>query len=853
MYQCGILKHQGLAVIGAGFAGLTAAAYAAIHGTRVSVFERNKPLARFERSSRFIHPRIYDWPKDGWDITEAQLPVLNWKAGQASTVVRQVLDEFKLVENHFAVEVTNGITIRQNDIFGKSRDVYLKTNQGVIKYDALIIATGFGEEQRRPEMLAQLSHISDFEQYWDLSPATVGMDPTRDEIVVVGSGDGALADLIGLAGLSSKGLPEKERLLIYSGDYTSLLTLVDKHDLDIVRRLESRIVPLRGAGVPPSNREYQAVAEAIADKLEFNLQPTCKVITMVGRHEGLDLLGTYAANRFLFCAAYRKCQVKYVKTYASDESDFGPRFAFTRNGPFRKIGENKWILERPGPADPSQCHFRGMSSSGADSIIATLSLTERPVSSSWSQCSPWKDAQVEFTDKRKLPSLPRLSISSEWADSVIQRALYKESLEKRRGKDRAIKCLTGLFRLYALLFERIIVTDANLIDGALLSKVIKRLDTKDRQVIVGYCRDSTNIDQAAINFLTKEETTEQGVKCREFADVEISSYVPRDENELSNLRKDAVGIVLGEKPAIDNLFELSNRCKLFEPIRSNIDILTDEGKEPIIRLSTFTKGLWSLIPQSSLFDAVGRHPIQFDSGYLSGLGAEPRTLMPPINENSGALLGPLIAKHLPSGASSDSVVSKVESFESPVLPSRTEVYKHLRKVSGVNADVFDFEKQPTWVTTIACWYNAAYNKAIAKKNGASAYDILWVNPIYSFALPKSVHASTIDIYEIGSYARHKWNTKRSQLEGPVRQWRLGEITLLSAIEGLSSGTKSHELKKNSTSHLKNQLDAFLIGKLDVTELINPLSEDHSPQRAIVFQYRNDGDEVFQPISAILIE
>jgi hypothetical protein len=312
-----------------------------------------------------------------------------------------------------------------------------------------------------------------------------------------------------------------------------------------------------------------------------------------------------------------------------------------------------------------------MSSSGADSIIATLSLTERPVSSSWSQCSPWKDAQVEFTDKRKLPSLPRLSISSEWADSVIQRALYKESLEKRRGKDRAIKCLTGLFRLYALLFERIIVTDANLIDGALLSKVIKRLDTKDRQVIVGYCRDSTNIDQAAINFLTKEETTEQGVKCRKFADVEISSYVPRDENELSNLRKDAVGIVLGEKPAIDNLFELSNRCKLFEPIRSNIDILTDEGKEPIIRLSTFTKGLWSLIPQSSLFDAVGRHPIQFDSGYLSGLGAEPRTLMPPINENSGALLGPLIAKHLPSGASSDSVVSKVESFESPVLPSRT--------------------------------------------------------------------------------------------------------------------------------------------------------------------------------------
>jgi hypothetical protein len=423
---------------------------------------------------------------------------------------------------------------------------------------------------------------------------------------------------------------------------------------------------------------------------------------------------------------------------------------------------------------------------------------------------------------------------------------------KWRRKNRAIKCLAGLFRLYALLFERIIVTDANLIDGALLSKVIKRLDAKDRQVIVGYCRN-TKIDEAAINFLTRELTTEQGVKYRKFANVEISSYVPKDENELNNLRNDAEGIVLGEKSPTDNLVELSKRCKLFEPIRSNIATLTDGGNKAIINLSTFTKGLWSLIPQSSLFDVVGRHPIQFDSRYLSGLDADARTLMPPIKENSGALLGPMIAKHLPSGARSESVAYKVESFELPVLPSRTAVYEHLRKVSGINADVFDFEKQPTWVSTVACWYNAAYNKAIAKKNGASAYDILWVNPIYSFALPKSVVARTIDIYEIGSYEPDEWNAKRFKLQKPIRQWRLGEITLLNAIKGLSSGAKSHDLHKKSTSDLKNQLDAFLQGKLEVTELINPLPEDHSPQRAIVFQYRNKSDKAFQPISAVLIE
>jgi hypothetical protein len=44
--------------------------------------------------SRWLHPHIYDWPREGSESGVAMLPVLNWTAARASDVVVQVLTEW---------------------------------------------------------------------------------------------------------------------------------------------------------------------------------------------------------------------------------------------------------------------------------------------------------------------------------------------------------------------------------------------------------------------------------------------------------------------------------------------------------------------------------------------------------------------------------------------------------------------------------------------------------------------------------------------------------------------------------------------------------------------------------------
>src|SRR5687768_1769300 len=77
-----------VAVIGAGAGGLMAAAAAGVCGWRVSVFEINpNPLDLIGPSRlRWLHPHIYDWPREESERAEAGLPFLDWKEGIAGDV-----------------------------------------------------------------------------------------------------------------------------------------------------------------------------------------------------------------------------------------------------------------------------------------------------------------------------------------------------------------------------------------------------------------------------------------------------------------------------------------------------------------------------------------------------------------------------------------------------------------------------------------------------------------------------------------------------------------------------------------------------------------------------------------------
>lgn len=90
-----------VAVVGGGFAGLTAAAGLLRKGVKhVSIFERRATLLPLQQGSdaRWVHPHIYEWPNAGSELPSAALPLLNWNAGRASDVVVQVLSEWERVK-----------------------------------------------------------------------------------------------------------------------------------------------------------------------------------------------------------------------------------------------------------------------------------------------------------------------------------------------------------------------------------------------------------------------------------------------------------------------------------------------------------------------------------------------------------------------------------------------------------------------------------------------------------------------------------------------------------------------------------------------------------------------------------
>src|SRR5262245_5070152 len=87
-----------IAIIGGGFAGLTAAAALIKKGVHadINIFEQRDTLLPLQHGSdtRWLHPRIYNWPADDSESAVADLPLLNWTAARASDVAAQILLEW---------------------------------------------------------------------------------------------------------------------------------------------------------------------------------------------------------------------------------------------------------------------------------------------------------------------------------------------------------------------------------------------------------------------------------------------------------------------------------------------------------------------------------------------------------------------------------------------------------------------------------------------------------------------------------------------------------------------------------------------------------------------------------------
>ncbi len=220
----GKLNSQKVAVVGAGFAGITAAAYAAQMGATVDLVEHApRPLWLQDGcDNRWLHPRIYDWPRRGALESQTSLPVLNWRAGKARQVAARIREQWdymvatnRRLRPHFGLQVkgtscdSTGVQLNFAPTSGHAEEL------SRLRFNYVILAVGFGmEEDSDP---ATVSYWNDADGLMDV--------PDGAKVLISGYGDGGLADVLRL---SMPGFQQHQICnLIQDFDFESVKHLLD--------------------------------------------------------------------------------------------------------------------------------------------------------------------------------------------------------------------------------------------------------------------------------------------------------------------------------------------------------------------------------------------------------------------------------------------------------------------------------------------------------------------------------------------------------------------------------------------------------------------------------------------------
>jgi hypothetical protein len=182
-----------VAVIGAGVAGLTAAAGFIGYGCKVDVYEAGAVAMSRQRATdhRLVHPTLNQWPDPPLSMT-TQLPFLEWYSGVCSEVVKNLWDQFASLKGANRV-LTNRRVV---DIADIATDLVQLIVHPAVEpnptYKLVLIAIGFGQEWAPNEFAAC--------DYWEPD----GLERVRNQqpqtnFIVSGCGDGGLIDALRLA------------------------------------------------------------------------------------------------------------------------------------------------------------------------------------------------------------------------------------------------------------------------------------------------------------------------------------------------------------------------------------------------------------------------------------------------------------------------------------------------------------------------------------------------------------------------------------------------------------------------------------------------------------------------------
>jgi pyridine nucleotide-disulfide oxidoreductase len=674
-----------IAVIGGGFGGITAAAYAAAFGFTVTLFEREPELLyRFRRSRRWLFPHLQDWPAPSWVYPDANLPILRWKRKEARRVRRDLLKEFKWLSDVLGgrLESRTSTTAKPHpgklslaDCAATVSSWPSELEKGLVKvkqepFRSVIVATGFADE-RAPVGTGP----ADWLPYWEARD----VEGTRNRpLLVMGVRDGGLAALIQAAGVRD---PELEVTL-------KLVTQqIDKKTLAGLRRFERRIAELRTL-FPAADlslqitKHYRAVASDVHLVSETTL-PDPTYFIGSGRHSALLCDGTYPANRILTAALLRNHEERGRKwRYLKGVAELGRplakpdpawnaarsatvTFKRTRTALPRMVLTCD-VVVRTGPGEPPIADILEQQTTEElrrRDVILNLELTERPL-----YPSPVRPSNGPPTDLPPLPAKQRLRVYSEFYDSYIQRNLITTL-----GPGLASKVLLGRLRFQSLLFDQVLLTDAMILDGQAFS------------IIATQAPGALEALLPQLQVVAREETLEHALlKLLHASDSERPH--PESIPELSL----AAGTELRAALRKD-LSEVFSKPKKWQPIKTLTDL------RDALRRSKH-KAHWS-----ELLEKWHRLITAFQGAPRSLWKESIASPIPPIVRSQD----PRLDREL------------VRTIAAEFANSRTRVFAAL----GKSADTLLADKG---LAPTVQWYNSAYNEAIAIAQDATVFDSFWL-------------------------------------------------------------------------------------------------------------------------------
>jgi hypothetical protein len=326
-------EHAEVAIIGAGAAGLTAAAaLLETAGAHVTILEREDRVLSLQRGCkhRWLHPHLYDWPEEGCFDPQADLPFLTWSADTATNVAGKIVDGWLALKRKWEArvrEVFNVAKVTVTKIGATGARVTWEDDTGpqVRDFRVVILAIGYGKEP----------HANYQSSYW-AGDDIEHPDARHQRWLVSGCGDGGLTDVVRLLIHDSANVSKIAWLVGHVTDHPDCQALLEAEK----QRREK------------THAAYNKLVDPVAERIQADLRKTEVILN------GLDAypFGAHASilNRFLVSQLIQLKKVRYragASEIVSNSSSIDVRFSDGATEQFDRV------LRRFGPKAAIETDF----------------------------------------------------------------------------------------------------------------------------------------------------------------------------------------------------------------------------------------------------------------------------------------------------------------------------------------------------------------------------------------------------------------------------------------------------------------------------------------------------------------